>query len=159
MNPNTRTTTILIVDDDPAIVRLLEAVLKREFGEQLNIETLIEAIDACQRIDRGGIDILLTDLEMPAMSGLQLLRKAKGRNAFIQVLFLTGHSTQEAILDALEHGATDYILKPIDQRLLIELVREAMSRVARWRAALGETWKQRRERRTAEEISTSPATM
>ncbi len=135
--------TMLIVDDDPTILRLLRSVIERAFGDRLRVECIDQAIDACDRIDRGGIDILLTDLEMPEVNGLELLRNAKRRNAFIQVLFLTGHSTQEAILDSLEHGAVDYLLKPVDQELLIQLVSEANSRVQRWRKALGETWQQR----------------
>ena len=143
MNPNSRATTVLIVDDDPSVVRLLEAVVTHEFGDQLDVETLVESVDACHRIDVGGVDILVTDLEMPGMNGIELLRAAKRRNAFTQVLFLTGHSTQEAILDALENGATDYLLKPVDQQSLVDLVRQALCRVQRWRLALGETWRQR----------------
>ena len=145
MNMTTRTTTLLIVDDDPDMLRLLEAVIAQEFGDGLHVETTEEAAAACRRIDKGGIDILLTDLQMPEIDGLELLCAAKKRNAFIQVLLLTGHSDQEATLKALDNGATDYLLKPVDQPLLFELIRQAASRIQRWRAALGETWRRQRE--------------
>ncbi len=145
MTSTMRHPSLLIVDDDPAMVRLLASFVRDEFGDELDVSTLTEAIDACQQIELGGVDILLTDLEMPNMNGLELLRNAKRRNAFTQVIFLTGHSTQEAILDALENGATDYLLKPVDRQQLIARVREALDRVTRWRHALGETWRQRRK--------------
>ena len=59
---------------------------------------------------------------MPGPGGLELLRCAKRRNPCTQVLFLTGRSTLEALTDALELGATDYLLKPLDQAELISLV-------------------------------------
>ncbi len=137
--------SLLIVDDDPAMVRLLASFVRQDFGDEVDVSALTEAIDACQQIELGGVDILLTDLEMPNMNGLELLRNAKRRNAFTQVIFLTGHSTQDAILDALENGATDYLLKPVDRQQLVARVREALDRVTRWRHALGETWRQRRK--------------
>ena len=135
--------TLLLVDDDPNMLRLLAKVIERSYGDQITIEYLSDPAEALKRIDQGGVDILLTDLEMPEINGLELLRCAKKRNPYTQVFLLTGHSSQDAILDALELGATDYLLKPVDQQELLELVGQAQSRQQRWRQALAETWQRR----------------
>ncbi len=144
------TITVLVVDDDAALLRLLSTVLSNAFGEEIQIEVLDNPREACNFLDRHAVDVLLTDLEMPEMNGVDLQKFARARNAFTQVLFLTGHSTQQTILDALECGATDYLLKPVDRELLVELVRQAVQRVTRWRRALGETWRQRRRETAAQ---------
>ena len=142
--------TLLLVDDDPSILRLLEKVIEQSFAEHLKVETLLDATEARDRIEQGGVDILLTDLEMPSVNGLELLRSAKRRNAHSQVLLLTGHSSHQALLDALELGASDYLLKPFEQAELLELVGQAHSRLRRWKMALLSTWKQQKQKIAAE---------
>lgn len=139
------TSTLLVVDDDPSMTRLVVKVIERSIGEKITVEALTDPAKARIRIDDGGVDILLTDLEMPAIDGLDLLRCAKRRNACTQVLFFTGHSSQDALLSALELGAVDYLLKPVDQLILVELIAQAHHRQQRWRQALAETWQRRNE--------------
>ncbi len=134
-------TKLLVIDDDPSMVRLLESILTESLKDCVEIESLTDPEQARQRILESSIDILLTDLEMPGINGLELLRCAKRRNAFTQVLFLTGHSTRSALLDAMELGATDYILKPVNKDELLELVSQAHSRRQRWIRALAGTWR------------------
>jgi DNA-binding NtrC family response regulator len=145
MSRHTRTSTLLLIDDDPDMVRLLTRVIERSMGSKLRVEACTDPEQARQRIDDGGIDILLTDLEMPSIDGLTLLRYAKKRSAFTQVLFITGHSSHEALLEALEQGSTDYLLKPVDQQKLVDLIEQAFHRQQRWREALGATWQQRQQ--------------
>ena len=140
-----RLSTLLLVDDDPTILRFLSKVISRSYGDHLTIETLCDPSLAQKRIDESVVDILLTDLDMPGINGLELLRYTRMRNPFTQVLLFTGHSHQDALLDALESGATDYLLKPVDQQQLIELVGQAHSRQQRWQRALAETWQRRTE--------------
>jgi two-component system response regulator YesN len=144
MNSILNPTTLLLVDDDPSMVRLLKKLIERSCGDQLQMETLTDSAAALERIDRGGIDILVSDLDMPGIDGLDLLRCAKQRSACTQVLFLTGQSTQQAIMEAMELGATDYLLKPAGHEELLELIRQAQGRQRRWQQALAATWKQRR---------------
>lgn len=77
---------------------------------------------------------------MPGVNGLELLKCAKHRNACTHVLFITGRSTLDALSAALEMGATDYLLKPLDQEQLIQLIRDARERLLRWREALAGTF-------------------
>lgn len=144
MNSLLTPTTLLLVDDDASMIRLLEKLIESSCGNELQMETLTDPAAARERIDRGGVDILVSDLDMPGISGLDLLRRAKQRNACTQVLFLTGQSTQQAIIEALELGAIDYLLKPVPHEDLLELIRQAQGRQRRWQQALAATWQQRR---------------
>ncbi len=132
-------TKLLLVDDDPSMVRLLTAMIMQSFGDQIELKSLTDPEDARQWIETEVVDILITDLEMPGINGLELLRWAKRRNACTQVLFMTGNSTLDALNDALESGATDYLLKPLNQTELIRLVKDAQERQLRWKKALAGT--------------------
>ena len=132
-------TRLLLVDDDPSMVRLLAKLIARSFGDRMELHSLMNAAEARVWIEHNLVDILVTDLEMPGVSGLGLLRSVKRKNPCAQVLFITGHSTIEALTDALELGATDYLLKPLDQAELIALVEDADKRLRRWREALAGT--------------------
>ena len=145
MSLSDRSTTLLLVDDDPCMMRLLAKIIARSFGNRMQLHSLTDPKEARQWIDRNLVDILVTDLEMPGVNGLELLRCAKRKNPCAQVLFVTGHSTLEALTDALELGATDYLLKPLDQTELIELIEDAEKRLWRWRQALSGTSNVKRE--------------
>ncbi len=134
-----RSTTLLLVDDDPSMVRLLAKIINRSFDGRIRLHSLTDPKKARQWIEQNLVDILVTDLEMPGVSGLELLRSAKRKNPCAQVLFVTGHSTLDTLTDALELGATDYLLKPFDQVELIGLVEDAERRLRRWRRALAGT--------------------
>ena len=143
------TTNLLIIDDDQSMVRLLGTLIQRALGDEITVETLTDPSDALSYLDQGGVDILLTDLDMPGISGLELMHAAKRRNNTTQVLFMTGESSGDALLQALEGGATDYLLKPVDHDLLVDLLRQAHQRHGRWRKALVDTLRQRREKKPA----------
>ena len=149
---------LVVIDDDPAITRLLGHAIETAFAGEIAVDTMTDPADALRHIEGGCVDILLTDLEMPAINGLELLSFAKRKNPCTQVIFLTGNSTQQALLEALEHGAADYLLKPIDRDALVAIVREAHERGVRWRTALAETWRRSRgtSRATAPEGRTAP---
>ena len=136
--------TVLAIDDDESLLRLIHTSCRVAFGDQVSVETAVDPVRALQRVDEGGLDVVITDLEMPNIDGLAILRTAKRRNAATQVIVLTGHSTHEALLGALEGGAADYVLKPIDPRELAELVKQAILRGARWRQTLASTWRRDR---------------
>lgn len=144
MNTFHHPVTMLLVDDDPSMVRLLAKIVERSFGDHICLHSLTDPREARRWIEDNLVDILVTDLEMPGINGLELLRCAKRKNPCAQVLFVTGHSTLEALTDALELGATDYLLKPLDQAELISLLEDAEKRLRRWRDALAGTVAMRR---------------
>lgn len=136
--------TLLIVDDDASMTRLLRKIIADAFGERLSIDALSSPSAASDYIESRGVDLLLTDLDMPDLNGVELLRIAKRRSIATQVLFLTGKSTRESLLEALEFGACDYLLKPVRKDALIDRISEAESRMRRWQMALADTWRQQR---------------
>ncbi len=137
--------SLLLVDDDESMVRLLSRIIERSFGDRIELHALTDSLAAMAWIESNLADILVTDLEMRGVDGLELLRSVKRKNPCAQVLLITGHSTLEALTDALEFGATDYLLKPFDQAELIALIDDADKRLRRWRAALAGTMAARRK--------------
>ncbi|MEO2020146.1 MAG: response regulator [Fuerstiella sp.] len=141
--------TLLLVDNDPDMIRLVTSVISCAADVDFEVESLTDPVAARERIEDGGVDVLVTDLEMPGVNGLELLRCAKRRSPATQVLFMTGHSTQGTLLDALELGASDYLLKPVNQLELLQLLRHAHERQRRWKQALLGTWRGKKAQASA----------
>lgn len=117
-----KTPTILVVEDDAenraAMVKVLEAseykVLQTDNGQQ--------AVDILNEED---IDILVTDLRLPVMDGVELLKRAKALEQDIEVIMITGHGTVEIAVEAIKEGAYDFITKPIKKAQLLRAVEKA----------------------------------
>ena len=135
-----RKLTLMIVDDDPSIVRLLRHALENRFADQIDVHVETSAPTALAWLDEHCCDLLISDIEMPGIDGLDILRHAKFRNAWTQVVFITGHSSLDRINEAVESGASDYLLKPIDRDELVDVVSQLGRRCARWQAALLSTF-------------------
>jgi DNA-binding NtrC family response regulator len=135
-----RKLTLMIVDDDPSIVRLLRQVLENRFADQIDVHVETSAQAALTWLDEHCCDLLVSDIEMPGIDGLDILRHAKFRNAWTQVVFITGHSSLDRINEAVESGASDYLLKPIDREELVDVVSQLCRRCARWQSALLSTF-------------------
>lgn len=131
-----RKLSILLVDDDPALVRMLRTVLTLELNDEVELYASTDPREALEWLDDHHCDILLSDIEMPELDGLEMLRAAKRRNAWTQVVFITGHSSLDRITSAIELGADDYLLKPVDRPTLIEVVTQLCRRSARWQSAV-----------------------
>lgn len=141
--------SLLVVDDDPALVRLVEKVLRGKFADVLKIHALTDPVEASRFLDDSICDILLSDIDMPHITGLELLRRAKARNAWTQVIFMTGHSTWRRVSEAMGSGASDYLLKPVDRAELEKVVEESMVRIQRWQYALSRSMTTREPFETA----------
>ncbi|MEQ8786849.1 MAG: response regulator [Pirellulaceae bacterium] len=131
-----RNLNLLVVDDDPSIVRIVKTYLEKGLPADINLHTATSPEEAQTWLDEHCCDILISDIEMPGISGLDMLRFARHRNAWTQVVFLTGHSTWDRIAEAIENGASDYLLKPINRDELIDVVSQTRSRMIRWQQAL-----------------------
>jgi len=137
-----RKLNLLIVDDDPSIVRLADKYLRAEFAERIALTTFSDPRAARQQIEDAGCDLLISDIQMPGLGGLEMLQVAKRRNAWTQVIFMTGHSTWDHIAEAIEAGACDYLLKPLVREELQRVVDQSCERLARWQKVVRETCKQ-----------------
>lgn len=130
--------TLLLVDDDPSMVQFLAYVINRSFEGRVRLESVTDATEAHRFIQSHIVDLLITDLDMPNMNGLDLLVTAKHRNALTQVMFITGHCSPSTILEALEGGASDYLVKPLQMDQVVALIEQALARLDRWRHSLAE---------------------
>lgn len=136
----TRVLNLILLDDDESITRLAQRYLDSEFVGRMNLRVFNDSREARHAIDESGCDILVSDIQMPDFNGLELLRYAKQRNHWTQVVFMTAHSTWDCIAEAIENGASDYLLKPLDGDELIRIVEETRQRLMRWQQAVRTTW-------------------
>ncbi|MDA1049230.1 MAG: response regulator [Planctomycetota bacterium] len=137
----TRRTSVVLVDDEPCVVRVAQAVLSRNFGSALDIYSTTDSKDARDYISKRRCDILLSDIEMPGVHGIEMLKVARRYNAWTRVIFMAAHSTWDRIAEAIENGASDYLLKPVDHDQLISVIQQERDRLVRWQGAVRGTLK------------------
>jgi len=119
--------TLLVADDDSAVRQSLERVLTREGY------TVVVAPDgqaALERLQAGGIDLVLSDLRMPGLTGLELLPRAKAVAPDVDFVMLTAFGTVEEAVKAMKEGATDFLTKPFQRAQLVKVVGQALERRA-----------------------------
>ncbi|MFC1745714.1 response regulator [Candidatus Riflebacteria bacterium] len=120
---------ILIVDDDESITEFLETFL----GQYYNVECCLDGNEALEKIKGGKFTIILSDIAMPEMNGIELLRTVKAYNPFIQIIIMTAFSTIENTILSLEQGACDFVLKPFEDIEVVKTVIDATAeRLNRW---------------------------
>ena len=117
-----RTLRILVVDDEQIV---LDSVTKHLRKGDYTIETMLSAGRALEAIDREPPDIILTDLMMPEIDGLELMKIVKGKLPAVPIIMITGYATINTALQATQLGAFDYIAKPFTRTELQSVVRRA----------------------------------
>ena len=135
---------IVIIDDEKKIIQLIKKIVD---WEGLNCSVSGEAyngIDGLDLIGRQKPDIVLTDIRMPGMDGINLMRKAREEQPDCLFIFISGYNDFEYVQSALNLGALGYVLKPIDKMQIEDLIRKG-----------GEKIKQSRENRMLKEIASS----
>ena len=115
---------ILIAEDEPEMAQLLGCLLHREGLTPLLAK---DGIEALQLVRAGDPDVLLADLRMPNMDGMELMRKAKDLDPELPVILLTGYAEVRGAVEALRAGAHDYLAKPFDNRQVIRVVLRALN--------------------------------
>jgi two-component system NtrC family response regulator len=116
--------TILIVDDEKNYLLVLSAVLEEEGYEVLTALSGLEALETQKSSD---VDLVLTDMKMPGMDGIELLERIKAYDPDLPVIMMTAHGTVDKAVEAMQKGAYSYILKPFDNERLILYVKRAIS--------------------------------
>jgi two-component system NtrC family response regulator len=116
--------TILIVDDEKNYLTILTAILEEEGFEVLTALSGQEALDIRKTSD---VDLVLTDMKMPVMDGIELLEHIKAIDPELPVVMMTAHGTVDKAVEAMQKGAYSYILKPFDNERLIIYVKKAIS--------------------------------
>jgi DNA-binding NtrC family response regulator len=111
---------ILVVDDEAPIRDMLQRGLTQRGG--FSVEVAQNGIEAIEKIEKDVFDLVLTDLMMPEMGGLELLKTIKGTRPEVMVILMTAYGSIETAVEAMRIGADDYITKPVDfNELLIHI--------------------------------------
>ncbi len=122
---------ILVVDDEEGIRNSLAAYLKME---GYDVDKAANGKEAIEKIRQAKFNIILLDINMPEIDGLDALKTIKSIDFSIQVIMMTAYSTFDKTMRALEYGATDYILKPFDNLSeILHLVKISEERLSRWK--------------------------
>ncbi len=116
--------TVLVVDDDPTQRRLIQAVLDREGFQVVHAENGHQALDRLQH--GGGADVVLLDLVMPGMSGIDTLKEARASGVRTPVVVLTATGGIETVVKAMQAGAQDFFVKPASPERILISIRNAL---------------------------------
>ncbi len=122
--PNT--VKLLIVDDERIALRNLEHVMKKE---GYNVTSTQSGMNALKLLDEQLFDVVLTDLRMEKVDGMQILAKSRERHPDSEVIMITGFATLDSAVDAMRHGAFHYIAKPFKLDEVRQVVKEASAKV------------------------------
>jgi len=114
---------LLIIDDHPPIVELLTQFCE---GEKYQVDTALSGADGLQLIRETLPDVVLVDLQLGDMTGIDLLRMAKADGCTSRFVFITGHADVRTAVDAMKNGASEYLTKPLDLNELRSVIHEAL---------------------------------
>lgn len=118
--------TMLLVDDEPSFV---EATAERFRLRDLTVICASSGQEALDRLEHlPGIDVVLLDVSMPGMDGIETLTRIKQRRPLVEVIMLTGVASVPTAIDAIKRGAFDYQTKPVDIDSLFGMVEQALSK-------------------------------
>jgi FixJ family two-component response regulator len=116
--------TVYLVDDD---IDLLSAMQRLLESAGMQVAAFASAQEFLQARDRLAPGCLVLDLAMPGLNGLQLQRELELRASTLPIIFLTGRGDIAASVQAMKHGATDFLTKPVDDFVLLGAIREALA--------------------------------
>ena len=117
---------LLLVDDEKGF---LDTITKRLEKRKLKIWAVYSGEDALVELEKNtAIEVVVLDVKMPGMDGIETLVEIKKRFPLMEVIMLTGHATVETAIDGMKLGAFDYLMKPCDIDALINKVKEAIEK-------------------------------
>ncbi|HOV85072.1 MAG TPA: response regulator [Syntrophobacteraceae bacterium] len=119
-------TVVLLVDDEAPFVETLTRRLARKGFVILKAFSGLEALDGLSR--RRDVDVVLLDVKMPGMDGIETLRAIKRHHPLVEVILLTGHAVLETAIEGMKLGAFDFLLKPCEMEHLVGKILDAKDR-------------------------------
>jgi DNA-binding NtrC family response regulator len=117
--------SVLACDDE---VDFVETLCKRLARRQVNALCVHSGQEALRALDKGSFDVVVMDVKMPGMDGIETLKEIKKRHPLVEVVMLTGHGSVESGMQGMGLGAYDYVLKPVDIDDLVDKLRKAHER-------------------------------
>ena len=132
---------ILLVDDDPLTHELIHKYLK-----DWEVESVYSGKEALEALRNRNFVIVITDLNMPGMSGIELLREIKATYSHrVQVIVITVSDQMNDFFDSLQGGANDFLPKPLKKADLIEVLEHTLSRINRWKKTMASILERKNE--------------
>lgn len=129
----------LIVDDEPPFVRQVTRLLEGDGDARVRVAaTAFNGAEALEKLEQGDIHLLITDVRMPLMDGIELVRRAHAKFPWLESVIVSGYADFEYAKAALKGGAGDYIVKPIRPEQFVETMQEVLKRLDATRAAMRE---------------------
>jgi len=117
---------LLLVDDEKAF---LDTITKRLIKRKMKVSAVYSGQDALTELKSNKkIEVVILDVKMPGMDGIQALIEIKNKFPLVEVIMLTGHATVETAIDGMKLGAFDYLMKPCDIDVLIKKAKDASSK-------------------------------
>jgi DNA-binding NtrC family response regulator len=116
---------LLIIDDEPDF---LETIVKRLLKRQIDATGVDSGKEALRVLQEQSFDVVILDVRMPGMDGIETLKEIKKRSPLTEVIMLTGHGSIKSGIKRMELGAFDYVIKPADFEELFEKVNQAAER-------------------------------
>jgi DNA-binding NtrC family response regulator len=113
---------VLLVDDE---VEFLETLVKRLKKRNLTVWGVNSGEQAMEALAKEPVDVVVLDVKMPGMNGLETLREIKKSCPLVEVIMLTGHASMEVAIEGMEQGAFDYLMKPMDIDELLYKLQDA----------------------------------
>jgi signal transduction histidine kinase len=120
-------TKILVIDDERPILEVLEISLSSEGYDVITAENGEEGLEL---FEKQGPKLILTDIRMPGMDGIEVLKRIKASDNEAEVIVITGHGDIDSAISALQHGASDFINKPIRDEVLLLSLERAKKKIA-----------------------------
>ena len=114
--------SVLLVDDE---VEFLQTMLKRMRKRNMDVTGAKSGEEALEFLSKNPVDVVVLDVRMPGMDGIEALREIKRRHPSIEVVMLTGHANMEVAIEGMELGAFDYLMKPINIDDLLYKIQDA----------------------------------
>lgn len=117
---------IMVLDDEPIVCKRLKPALEKQGYE---VDTFTESFEAMEQIKNIDYDIIVTDLKMKGVDGMQLLTEAKRRSPKTEVIVITGFATLETARQSFQKGVFDFIAKPFKLSEIQEVVKRAEAKI------------------------------
>ena len=115
---------ILVADDEEGIRESLNLIL----GEHYDLDFAENGEQALEKLRKGSFELILLDIKMPKLDGMEVLQRLKGTNLTTPILMLTAYQSVEVAKEAIKHGAMDYLPKPFERDHLLTTIRGILQR-------------------------------
>ncbi|TSA56586.1 MAG: sigma-54-dependent Fis family transcriptional regulator, partial [Planctomycetaceae bacterium] len=118
-------TTVLIVDDEPSIrTTVSEALLEMGY----DVDTAADGVEAINKFEKKAFEVVITDVKLPKVSGMEVLRGIKSISTHTPVIVMTGYGTVNTAVEAMKEGASDFIMKPFSAEHLELVIKDVISK-------------------------------